>query len=254
MTKESNEMAIPKRATIYLYFLTPYFVSVGVLYLWGFWSTFNVNILEYLGITDVIRLTAYPIASAFITVAFGAVLSEATMGNRFPSGGGRNTRTGIFLRRTAPILVGIYALGILTLLFLDVPNKWYVLPLLLVLPVSFIAKERGFLIEVIPKDSVRSLGIFFLAILPPLAYGHGRIAAADIREARRFDYVLSPIDQVSVASDASPIQRVRFLGHTGDFYFYLNPTNSAIVITKFKDDRTLLLKHFDNAAEPASKR
>ena len=249
MTEESNAPAVPKLATTYLYFLTPYFVSVSVLYLWGFWTTFHINILEYLSITDVVRLTAYPIASAFISVAVGAVLSEATMGDAFPSGGGRNTPTGIFLRRIAPYLIGIYALGTTVLLLSDLPTKWYVLPLLLAIPASIIAKERGLLIEVIPKDSVRSVGIFLLALLPPSAFGQGRIGAMNVIEGLRFDYVLSPIDQVSVPPDDTPSQRLRFLGHTGDFYFYLNPTDSAIVITKFKDDRTLLLKHFDRAVE-----
>jgi hypothetical protein len=250
MTGESSESSIGKPASTQLYFLTLYFVAVGVLYLWGYWSTFNVNILEYLSLTDVIRLTAYPVASAFVFMAIGAVVAEVLVGQpTLPAGIGRNTRTGKFLRKIVPFLVFAYLAATVALTLSNIPNKWSPLSVLFAVPVYVFAKKRDFLIDLVPHDSARSIVIYLLATLPTFAYGQGQLHAAVIVGGQKFEYVLSPIDQVSVAADASPIQRVRYLGHAGDLFFFLNPMHSILVITKFQDDKPLLLKHFDSKVE-----
>ena len=229
-------------------------MSVGVLYLWGYWSTFNVNILEYLSLVDVIRLTAYPIASAFAFMAIGAVFGEIFFGpGALLPGGGRNTKTVKFLRKIAPLLIILYVSVTVIFVLFDIPNKWLVLPVLLAPPLALFAKRRDFLVGIIPYDSLRTIVIYLLAVLPTFAYGQGRLRAADIVDGRKFDYVLSTIDEVSIAADASPVQKVRYLGHAGDFLFYLNPVTTVLVITKFQEDKSLLLKHFDVALEKPTK-
>lgn len=43
-----------------VYFAAGYGFVVSMLYLFGYWSTFGINILEYIEISDVIRLSIYP--------------------------------------------------------------------------------------------------------------------------------------------------------------------------------------------------
>jgi hypothetical protein len=249
MTEESNETPVGKRVQASLYFLTLYFVVVGVLYLWGYWSTFNVNILEYLSIADVVKLTAYPVASGFLFFAIGAVMGEALFSPgppRPPMG----ARTAKVLRKLRPLIIFLYlAVTATFILFANIPNRWTTLSLLLASPIYLIAKRRKFLIGIIPHDSPRSIVIYLLAALPTYAYGQGRLEADRIIEGRKFEYVLSTIDQVTVPGDASPIQHARYIGHTGDFFFFLNPASAELVITKFQDDKALLLKHFDSMSE-----
>ena len=253
MTEKSEETSPAPRTSAYLYFASLYFVMVGVLYLWGYWSTFNVNILEYLSPTDVIRLTAYPIVSAFIAVAIGAVLGEITIGRRvFPPGAGRNTPTGRFLWKIKPILVLVYLALVGVGYFSTFPGKWISLSGLLAAPIAFFAQERDFLLGTISHQGTRSVVLFLLASLPMYAYGHGQLNAYYVVSGVRFDYVLSPIDQLAVSSDANPLQRVRFLGHSGDFLFFLDPITSMLAITKFQDDKSLLLRHFDASMEKSA--
>jgi hypothetical protein len=51
-----------------------YALGVSVLYLWGCWPTFGLNSLEFLGVSDIVRTVAYPIASAFIFFTLGVLL------------------------------------------------------------------------------------------------------------------------------------------------------------------------------------
>jgi hypothetical protein len=248
MTEESKETAFRKPDTVQVYFLTLFLMVVAVLYLWGYWTTFYVNILEYLSLTDVIRLAAYPLASTFLVVAIGPALSQFGLGSKLPVGGGRNTPVGRVLRKIAPVLVVLYVAATLWLVVSNVPNKWQFLPYWIALPVAFFAQERGFLSSVLPNQNLRYFAILMLAILPTFAFGEGRRRAEEIVAGSAFDYVLSPIESVSIPSDACPIQRIRYLGHTGDYFFFLDPTTSALAITKFKDDKTLLLRHFPHAS------
>src|SRR5207253_7010755 len=48
--------------------ITPYAIVVSLLYLFGYWSSFGINILEYVSFPDVLKLAIYP-------VFLGAVLS-----------------------------------------------------------------------------------------------------------------------------------------------------------------------------------
>jgi hypothetical protein len=49
----------------YAYWAPAYFICVATLYLWGYWAMFEVNVLEHIGVTDIIKAAAYPVASTF---------------------------------------------------------------------------------------------------------------------------------------------------------------------------------------------
>jgi hypothetical protein len=250
MAGEPNESSIGKPSGNQLYFLSLYFITVGVLYLWGYWSTFNVNILEYVGLADVIRLTAYPVTSAFVFMAIGAMLGEVFFGqDAVPAGGGRATRIGGLLRKCRPLLIVLYLAVTVAFTLGNIPNKWSVLPVLFAIPFYLFAKQRSFLAALIPRDSARSVVVFLFAVLPTFSYGQGRLQADAIVNGNKFEYLLSPIDQIAIAADASPVERIRYLGHAGDLLFFLNPARSVLIITKFQDGKALLLKHFDRSSE-----
>ncbi|MGF6240361.1 hypothetical protein P3T42_002112 [Paraburkholderia sp. GAS38] len=241
-----QEPAPNEKISTYLYFCSLYFISVGVLYLWGYWSTFNVNILEYLTLADIVKSTAYPIASTLVFFAIGAVVGELLAGgNRLPPGGGRNTRVGNVLHKIRPILVVMYVVITLAVLQFGPVEKWRVLALLFAGPVYFAGKQRGIFQSIIPDESSRSIVLFLMATIPTLAYGQGRLNADQIFNSVKFQYVVSSIDFVGVVNQVDPTQRPRYLGHTGDFLFFFEPTKGALVIAKFDDTKTLELKQFE---------
>jgi hypothetical protein len=40
--------------------ITPYAILVALLYLWGSWSSFGINIFNYIALTDILKLALIP--------------------------------------------------------------------------------------------------------------------------------------------------------------------------------------------------
>ena len=171
----------------------------------------------------------------------------------FPHGGGRNTRVVRLLRKIAPAIFLVYVFGTVSLFILGPSSKWLVLPFLFAIPVYFFARERRILETVIAHESPRSIVIFLLATLPTFAYGHGRIKAQDIIGGAKFEYVLSPVDQVPILTTAASVQRLRFIGHAGDFLFFFEPLESTVVTIKIEGGKALVLKTYVRPAPVAAK-
>ena len=236
---------VKERVSSYLYFGSLYFISVGLLYLWGYWASFDVNVLEYISLTDVLKLTAYPIASAFVFFALGAVIGELLV-DRSPltPGAGRDTPTGRFLRRAAPYIVVTYAIGTVALLLFGPVSKWNVLPILCAFPIYAVAKERGLLLSLLPHDSARSIVLFLLAVLPTWAYGHGRIQAAALLEGSDYKYLVANTVEGMTIDPNDAASRVKYVGHAGDYEFLLLPDNVTLAIVRFDKIKGLQLRRF----------
>jgi hypothetical protein len=80
-----KDLSIPKN----LSFAAPYGLFVALLYLFAFWGTFNLNILEFVGFADLAKLALYPLAASFIFLLMGVAISELVRGDSLPPGGWR---------------------------------------------------------------------------------------------------------------------------------------------------------------------
>ena len=233
-----------EKSGTYIYLLSLYFASVGVLYLWGYWSPFGVNILEYISLTDILKSTVYPIASAFFFLALGVMIGQVThIGPSLPPGEGKNTLPAKFIIRHKRALIILYIIGTLALLFFGPVEKWQLaLPLLIAAPITAYARHSNILENQIPAETPRDICLFFLVILPLISFGHGQLKATAVLEGKSFDYV---IDNAAITKNTDPLQNTRFIGHAGDFYFFLEPKNSSLTISKFDTGKTLRLRRFE---------
>lgn len=247
---------LKERASLYLYFGSLYFVLVGVLYLWGYWSPFGIDIMQYVTLSDVAKLAVYPVASTFASFAIGVVVSFVWPGLRglFPPGGGRDTPTGRVLDRLLPLLTMIYALGTIALLVFGPVTKWIILPGLIAMPISVFEQRRGLLRFLWPNEAARTTVIFLLAAMPVWAYGQGRLRATAILDGSDYYYLsANTIDSLPLGNVGDPKSRVKYLGQVNDYIFLLLPDNATSVIVRFDRTRGLQLKRFRASASPPAK-
>lgn len=240
------------------YWLGPYALVVSSLYLWGYWGAFEINILEYIGISENVKAAISPIASAFAFFAIGAILGEALSPTlHLPPGGGANTRVGRLLRTFAPTLVIVYLVGV-TLLFLAGPvEKWRTLPALFAIAVYLPLKSTNLLRAEFESDVARSIVVFLIAALVPFAYGRGVLEANDVLEGNKFAYSVADLPGVPVAATAKPGERPRYVGKANDRYVFYDPVGRSTSFIAASELKTLTLKRPErssgaSAAIPAS--
>ena len=54
-----------------VYLGTPYAFAISLAYLFGYWSTFDINILEYISFSEVIKLSLYPLVASLLFFVLG---------------------------------------------------------------------------------------------------------------------------------------------------------------------------------------
>jgi hypothetical protein len=228
-----------------VYWSSAYFFAVACVYLWGYWSPFEVNILEHVGFTDVLKTAAYPIASVFVLLAIGAVLGEVIFPSGFlPSGVGRTTKPGVWLNRHRSAVAGTYFIATALYLILGPVEKWRVAPVLLAIPVSFALREAGVLAHSISSDRARTVVLFLLSALPVFAYGHGVLKANDITSGKSYKYVASEVPSQPVGKTDNPDSRPRYVGRAGEQYFFYLPTSRSLLIAPLTETKALELRSY----------
>jgi hypothetical protein len=229
----------------YIYLSSLYFIAVGVLYLWGYWAAFKINILEYAGLTDIIKTAAYPIASSFVSVIIGTLLG----------GIGRDSRNDELnwfqkqLKKWFGLIQTIYV-GTLLIVFFFFPEwKWLWLPYLIALPLSLVLAKQRFFGSMMPNDNTRMIIAFLLAALPAIAFGNGRLKAMDIIDGKSYTYSKLPIENIEIPKSIEAGLKLRYLGQADEYIFFYNPNKKSIVVTKFEQIKSLELESFpDNQA------
>lgn len=227
------------KATTILPIVSAYFIAVGALYLWGYWGSFGVNILEYLGLTDVVKVAAWPVGSAFVFLLVGFVLSETTPGARLPEGGGRYTPVGRWLNRHAKALGVGFMLLMIVLVTLGPPQIWLLVAVLVGVVLALPLKSFPSLVRQVPNDSIRTVLALATVVLPIYAFGQGKVNADWIRAGYKYLYVLPGSEGVAATGDIKT--SLRYVGYAGNTFFFWEPTMDGVMLVPASTVKSLML-------------
>ena len=225
------------------FWLGPYAIILATLYLWGYWSSFHVNVLEHISFTEVIKIAAYPILSAFFFLAIGMLVSGLSpLNSIFPPGGGRDSKEGKFLNKNWKwFAVSFFIVIILVYLFSSI-NKWFILPPLFACLAALPVKSTGLLSKELKSENVRSLVIFVLCYLIPFSYGRGIMDAHAIISGKDFIYssinILNLQPMVNASIDIQP----RYLGKLNDRFFFYDPVKETTILVATSEMKAFDLK------------
>lgn len=256
--ESADDEATKSKISAKLYFASLYFITVGVLYLWGYWPRFGINILEFMEFTDILKVTAYPIVVSVLTLFVGSFLGTTVI--RFQeakakakSGASVNAdeRTVEELQASIAKLTrdifwfkAIYVVCLLaasTAAFLGWLYAWIPLPFLISIPFANKLSDLPQLKQFIADRTLRLLTAFLIVTIPTSAYSAGRIAAENIIKGNSFYYVISDIADYkgNIAEES-----LRFIGHAGDYIFLFDSKKEATLFIKLDDDKAISLKKF----------
>src|SRR5947207_4717496 len=99
-----------------LAWIVPYFVMTSGLFLIGYWSTFNIDIFQYIEFTEIIQSFVYPFLSTAVFIFLGIIFGEVIFDfdNNLKPGEGKQTTLGKFLNKYIRLLLFLY-LALITL-------------------------------------------------------------------------------------------------------------------------------------------
>jgi hypothetical protein len=225
--------------------VSAYSVAVGMAYLWGYWAPFDINILEYMGVADILTATAWPLFSVFSAMFAGMLLGSHDGGTGSQGGSDRFGRALVWYWTH---LRALHFLGLFWIWFLDLPNKWFLLGLLGGTPLAVYVMHRPW-IEAIQIPSTPKLVIVFFFITAPLAaISTGQRLSAELIAGQSYRAVYSEIEGRPFASSTTDDARLRLIGQRGDTLFLWDPTLKRTVISKFPSAGALVLGRVNKPA------
>lgn len=218
--------------------VSAYSVAVGASYLWGYWSPFDINILDYMGLSEILAAAAWPLFGLFTAMLAGMLIGGGNAGER---GVGETNRVGKVMLWYWGNLRELHFFGLFLIWILEVPNKWYLIALFGGTPLSvYVMQSRWMEYLRLPRQ-VQLILVFFIITAPLVAIAAGQKQSEHLLNGRVYKVIYSDLAGVPVPSDAKPEARLRLIGQRGDTLFIWEPQLKRTVIAKFPNDHPLVL-------------
>lgn len=210
--------------------IIPYLAIVSCAYLFGFWGAFNVNALEYIGVTDIIKISIYPLSASLAYVGIGILISELSLRPSLPVGGGAESTIGKFGKKHWQWLLTFVTLLIFSVIsFGHEPFQWFFVAILastFAIPLSHVEKIAHF----IPEPKIRTAILFYILFLPFISFAYGRVDAYVIRSGGTAKIVDITRSQLSLKEDIK--HPVYYLGFIGGIYILFESLSGETVYVK----------------------
>jgi hypothetical protein len=198
-----------------------YLLVVGILYLFSFWSNFDVNIFEYLALSDVIKITLIPIGSIFIIIIIGEIFHNLT-DNKFSLFSALEEVSNVESVQKPVGIIKEYKNIILLIgciVFIKYPFIWIFFAIFLVLDITILIAESN-LLPSISDENARIYTLYFLILLPFLSIAVGQDNARKILYGDKYKYIILETQDI----------KLKVLGHAGSYNFFISEDNKEIVI------------------------
>jgi len=239
--------------TIFITFMVLYFGACASIWHLTFWSNFDINFLQFIDITKIIKDFAYPFLSscAVFTITFIAsslfhvfenvnysraefVKDEKVELFKTESsiyGRGRNSSVGEFLNKNVKIFALIYCFFVFSVGKWGNDSKWTILPLMISPPIAILLTNRNIFFKRIQNLDIRFSLLNFIIILPLISYFYSMKASLDIYNNASYK-VISNIKLKS--DDIKAVSKIfigkKYLGAGNDKLFLIDLQNNEITI------------------------
>lgn len=225
-----------------LFLGAPFGIGIGCLHLQGYWGEFEINVFQYAGVSDIVSTALVPL---MVLVLLNLFSSAAGFFAGYSSGTEPTRPEPSFLRRihdSPDVILRIFLIGcVLSLIFLW-EKRWFVIPVMLYLGFVRFTSNRPFKISSKMPAYLQKMIFSLLLFIGLQSYGIGIIRANLIIDGDSYNAVVSS-NISSLVHDGPDDRKVRFIGHVGDYDFFLDPMTSVVKIMKVQDENLLALSY-----------
>lgn len=218
-----------------------YGTTISILYLYGYWHSFNINIFEFVDLSKVFQFALFPLIGSFMLILITFALTETIKTDLLPPGGGANTRIGRFGRKYWRHLIGLQiSIIFIVALFGTSVNKWLAVAILISL-FSAPLSDLSFFIRLIPKSPARRSILFLLLFTIGSAFWLGKTEAEHIKKGNGKQFLDTNRSNLSFRSDKD--NPVIFLGYLGEHFAFYETFTKAVVLVKPKQNAPFYFKN-----------
>lgn len=216
-----------------------YGAVVGALYQFGFWGTLDVNILEFIGLSDLLKLAIYPLLVSLVSFWSSYIAGVIFQWDTLPPGGGADTPIGRFGKKYRRYLVAADLIIIIVVASFGLsPLKWFIVAAL-ASPLSVQLTHLQFFIDMMPNARARGSILFMAIFVAGLSFYYGTYNAYLAKNGRGALVVDVSRSQLSLNYDAK--KPVVYLGYVSGYFVLLESISGAVVFVRSKDDAPLFL-------------
>lgn len=214
-----------KHSALLTYFLSAYLTFTALCYLWGYWGSFGIDILEYAAITDLLRLALTAAAlSVVVVLILGAVVGL--------TGDWKDNKFAPSLKSMLALLMLVLACLIIIHLFnkkesiakyiSDMPIAGIVIQLIFSALLFLFFRAKWWVDYFRHKPKVwRAIFVCFY-FMPPVMFYFGSVRAQDIISNDSAAYV-----------DTNIYHHKKYLGIVNGYLFMMDSDNKSILIGQF---------------------
>lgn len=235
--------------------VTFYVGAVAAIYQHTFWKPFHVNILQYISLMDMIKLTLWPLIGFAASYLLGYLMNKTGLINtadlslpkRYSHFGPVRT---IINQSGTLIIVLLPPLGGAVKMFIEgSPYRWALLSMIFGVLTHIVLTAKGMLSEYFPGFSMRYIVLGMLTIIPWYAWGNAKTEAELIE--RGFDYdLVTASDEFRKSAAVPDGAELRHLGNTGSYTLLLVDGGPRIVLARNEDVGPLLFSRVKKAEIP----
>ncbi len=238
-----------------IYFLTPWAVVTASAYLNGYWGKFNVQIHQYLSITEILIYALIPVLLGtipFVWTSISTSIQDDQPDEPKPDEEKqpevvditRKERFTASIKKNKALLL-LLAVGI----WFGYSHGWLVGVIVVVMFFVVIPQlvRVEWMTALVPSLNWRITLVSCFVMVPFFAWTTGRSNADRIYENKRFEYALS--NNFLDTDFVGPPERLKFLGKAGAYYFFVPERNEPLLIMPRSDVGTLMLYHCSEKKE-----
>jgi hypothetical protein len=201
--------------------LTPYSLLISLLYLFGFWSSFDINVLEYIAFSDVLKSAMYPLmySSVFLLIGFSVGNLIATpLETVLPPGAGKDVPEAKYFRWLFRISWCVLLVIIAYVILFQAGNyRWYKVAFLLVIVMSYFVGDASFAESYIPIKRVRVVLVNVFTAVAVYSFGWGAVDANNLKH-----------NDAELKLNGT-ISEYKYIGWAGDFLFLWDDSGKKVI-------------------------
>lgn len=213
------------KVLIGLFFIVGFSVISAVCYLWGYWGTFDIEIINHIELSELAVLAAVPLLGiavmTLVSISLASILRIDLRND--PARSNNTSGLGSFIRPEAIYILSL--LGIIIIVVLGGVAQW----LLLAIPFSFFTTTFIVFNNIFESKKINKRDLFFVVLvatlLPSMAFGYGKTKGLLIEQGLSYKNIISA-NNLSIEENSD----YRYLGAIGEQAFILDGNNNNKII------------------------